>query len=210
MEKDELLGKIIAIEWEMFSSVANVGGPASCQHNPETFRIMRVSQCDAWPEAMLESYCADLEAAQAAGRNLMTEKYARMMRWTFPEEYEALAGSLPEVDDATMALIDEIVDVNLAWHDDVARRWPCLAAHGRPARRTADGGGVTSLETYLRSEMMTWSPGTVALYHRITLEKRDRGGNEAEENLLNQMLQYGFRSLDEAERKLAERAAARD
>ena len=41
--RDELMSEIIKLEWDMFSHVSNVGGPASCQMRPDTFKIMRKS-----------------------------------------------------------------------------------------------------------------------------------------------------------------------
>ena len=92
--RDDLMSEIIKLEWEMFSHVSNVGGPASCQLRPDTFKIMRKSQAATWPDELLTSYLEDLKAATRDGRNIMTEKYARMMESTFPEEYRTLAASL--------------------------------------------------------------------------------------------------------------------
>ena len=49
---------------------------------------MRTSQAEAWTEKLLKSYYDDLLQAKSHNRNLMTEKYARMMESTFPEEYK--------------------------------------------------------------------------------------------------------------------------
>ena len=89
MNKDELIDAIVQLEWPMFAGVNNEGGKAACQMDLATFRIMRISQYSAWGEELLESCLADLRAAQNQGRNLMTEKYARMMKTTFPDEYGA-------------------------------------------------------------------------------------------------------------------------
>ena len=95
--RDELMSEIIKLEWDMFSHVSNVGGPASCQMRPDTFKIMRKSQAATWSDELLASYLEDLKAATREGRNIMTEKYARMMESTFPEEYRKLAASLSTV-----------------------------------------------------------------------------------------------------------------
>ena len=92
--RDELMSEIIKLEWDMFSRVSNVGGPASCQMRPDTFKIMRKSQAATWSDELLASYLEDLKTATREGRNIMTEKYARMMESTFPEEYRKLAASL--------------------------------------------------------------------------------------------------------------------
>ncbi len=48
MEHKTLVDAVVTAEWEMFSNVQNVGGKASCQMDPKTFRIMRSSQMDNW------------------------------------------------------------------------------------------------------------------------------------------------------------------
>lgn len=93
--RDELMSEIIKLEWDMFSHVSNVGGPASCQMRPDTFKIMRKSQAATWSDELLASYLEDLKTATREGRNIMTEKYARMMESTFPEEYRKLAAIPP-------------------------------------------------------------------------------------------------------------------
>ena len=109
MNKDELIDAIVQIEWPMFAGVNNEGGKAACQMDLATFRIMRISQYSAWGEELLESCLADLRAAQNQGRNLMTEKYARMMKTTFPDEYPAIEKSLPPLDPAAARQIEDIV-----------------------------------------------------------------------------------------------------
>ncbi len=81
---------LIQMEWQQFYQVHNEGGRASCQEDPKTFAIMRRSQFTAWPEALVDSYTADLEAAEEVGRNLLTEKYAWMME-DYAEKYPRLA-----------------------------------------------------------------------------------------------------------------------
>ena len=82
MEHKTLVDAVVTAEWEMFSNVQNVGGKASCQMDPKTFRIMRSSQMDNWDDELLGSYLEDLLNARLEGRNLVTEKYARMMEST--------------------------------------------------------------------------------------------------------------------------------
>ena len=55
------------------------------------------------------------------------------------------------------------------------------------------------METYTRAELQTYSPRTISLYHAATMKRIERGENEAEENLLNQVRQYGFASMEDAE-----------
>ena len=111
IKKQDLVAKVVKIEWEMFQQVANIGGPAGCQQDPETFEVMRSSQAMGWSEAVLESYLNDLREARKNDRNLMSEKYARMMASTSPSEYDRIAHLLPPLETHTLALIDEIADI---------------------------------------------------------------------------------------------------
>jgi len=151
MEHKTLVDAVVTAEWEMFSNVQNVGGKASCQMDPKTFRIMRSSQMDNWDDELLGSYLEDLLNARLEGRNLVTEKYARMMESTFPEEYAQLADSLPPLDPEAMAQVDDIVAAHVSWKEDLDSRFPSLADRGRPLRSRDDRPGWVSMETYLRA-----------------------------------------------------------
>ena len=124
MEHKTLVDAEVTAEWEMFSNVQNVGGKASCQMDPKTFRIMRSSQMDNWDDELLGSYLEDLLNARLEGRNLVTEKYARMMESTFPEEYAQLADSLPPLDPEAMAQVDDIVAAHVSWKENLDSRFP--------------------------------------------------------------------------------------
>ena len=52
LSKDELVDKIIELEWEAFDQVENEGGRASCQNNWPTFQILRTSQYLTWTASM--------------------------------------------------------------------------------------------------------------------------------------------------------------
>ncbi len=87
---------VVAHEWAQFQLVRGEGGRASCQDNPAEFEVQRLGQFMTWTMPLLDSYAADLDAADAVGRNLLTEKYARMMESTEPERFAAeLAPHLP-------------------------------------------------------------------------------------------------------------------
>lgn len=199
MSRKELVDKIVAIEWPMFFGVNNEGGKASCQMDPHTFKIMRESQYETWSPELLQSYLEDLEKARAEGRNVMTEKYGRMMERTAPEEYARIRDRLPKVDPVVEKLVDEIVEAHLRWKDELDRKYPNLSERGRALRSKDDNRyGQPSLETYMRAELQSLSPKSAEIYHRETMERVAHNRNEAEENLLNQVRQYGFESLAEA------------
>ena len=199
--KERLIAQMIAWEWDMFFRVPNVGGQASCQMDPATFKIMRHSMASAWPEELVQSYCDDLAAARQASRNLMTEKYAWMMESTFPDEFKRIAGQLPGIDETTLVRIEEIVAIHVAWKVEMASRYPVLSNKGRPVHTSEDTRAETSFETYLRGELKTYSPATIRAYHAHTLRQRESGINGVEVTLLAQVQAYGYASLDAAERR---------
>lgn len=195
---EELIAKIIDLEWEMFTQVENAGGRAGCQNDPRTFRIMRASQAITWPDQLLASYCDDLVAASSAGRNLMIEKYARMMASTHPDEYAAFAALLPPIDKAAYERIEAIVAINVDWEQAVARAYPRLSAKGRPLHTRDDTPYATSFETYARGELSTYSSKTIELLHEHTLNQAQKGINGALLVLAHMVQAYGHQSLDEA------------
>lgn len=58
----------------------------------------------------------------------------------------------------------------------------------------------TSFETYLRGELKTYSARTITLLHELTLRQQQDGVNGAALNLLNQVQQYGYATLEQAGR----------
>lgn len=199
MQKDDIINDIVDIEWPMFSGVNNLGGKASCQMDPQTFRIMRESQYATWSENLLRHYLADLQQAKRDGRNIMSEKYARMMEHTFPEEFAKIAPRLPGLDPEAARMVEEIVAAHIKWKEELDAKYPALSERGRPLRSKDDYRfGQPSLETYMRGELQTLTPATVAIYYKETMDRLDHHRNEAEENLLNQVKNYGFASLEQA------------
>lgn len=196
--KEELIAEIIDLEWAMFDDVRNVGGRAWCQNDPATFRIMRTSQAKTWGDELLASYRDDLVAARSAGRNLMTEKYARMMESTHPEEYALIAEALLPVDAGSLAAIEEIVAINVGWEEAVAAKYPRLSAKGRPLHTGEDTPQATSFETYARGELRTYSPKTIGLLREHTMSLARKEINGAELVLQNMVEAYGYKSLAEA------------
>lgn len=83
MDRKQLLEKIIAREAAMFIAV-KASEPADCQEMLKTFYLMREMSHSVLAADTLTSYLQDLETAAAAGRNLMTEKYARNDRKICP------------------------------------------------------------------------------------------------------------------------------
>ncbi len=198
-DRSDILAAVLEIEWDMFSNVNNAGGKASCQSQHEEFLIMRKSQFARWSDEALASWLDDLKQARSERRNLMSEKYARMMEKTFPKEYAQIAEHLPPVPEESLAKIAEIVAVHVAWKEELNAKYPVIGSLGRPARAKDDSMGLPSLETYMTAELKSYSPRTLDLVYKATMESRDKGQNEALATLEAQVQLSGFPSLDEAE-----------
>lgn len=103
--------EIIKIEWQMFQNVDNLGGRADCQDDFETFYIMRRSQYDNWTEEMVRVYGDFAAKSLKEGRNLISEKYARMMAYTDLHYFNKhLKDKLPAVPMINYRIISGIVE----------------------------------------------------------------------------------------------------
>jgi hypothetical protein len=200
--EDTLIDEILQIEWSMFQSVQNIGGKASCQENPETFKVMRSSQFMSWSDEALKSYLIDLEGAEKEGRNLLSEKYARMMKSTSPVEYSQIELLLPPLDLEVSSLIDEVAEIMLKWEEELSEEFPRLTRRGRPIRSSEDSQFVTSVETYLKGELASYSKKTLQLYYANLLDQKSKNINGARVILDHIVKQYGYESLEVANKKL--------
>lgn len=193
---------LVQLEWTLFQQTQNEGGRASYQDDWETFRTMRSGQAMGWSEEMVRAWTRDLEEAKSQGRNLVTEKYARMMAYTAPEAYWALEPDLPPVPEESAALVRKLTDQLVAWAEEAQARYPRLCGSGRPIHAREDGPYTTSLETYHLGELLTLSLPTLLLFERYYREKAERGENLYLEIQTCTAGLLGYPSLEAAERSL--------
>ncbi|MBD5539107.1 MAG: DUF4125 family protein [Desulfovibrio sp.] len=152
-EREALLNEIIERELAMFLATPNEGGTADCQQRPDTFRVMRRMAHITHDDATLKSYLDDLRAAEESGRNFMIEKYARM------------DDRIPPLSDSP--LLDEIADAENAFL--------VAASEERPDRIRRNGSDM--FRRYLRCELETLSPETLALYAEEVRRAKAEGRN---------------------------------
>lgn len=201
MNREEI-ERLAALEWSLFQETQNEGGRASCQDDWETFHIMRTGQAMGWSEEMVRAWTRDLEEARAQGRNLVTEKYARMMEHTAPEAYRALESALPPVSGEARVLARRLTDRLVAWVEEAQEEYPFLCGSGRPIHASQDGPYDTSVETYHMGELLTLSLPTLRLFDRYYRDKAERGENLYLEIQAHTAKLLGYPSLEEAERAL--------
>ena len=202
---DETIERIIQKEYVMLGKVNNRGGRAACQDHFAVFRTMRASQFLVWPDFILRSYLDDLKQAEAVGRNLVFEKYAWMMMYALAEEFKKVCHVLPVFSPERRERMQETVAVQVAWAEEFAARYPTIGARGRPLHTEEDTPESTSVETYMRGELATYSERTEKRYHTFVLSCREQGRNLTTEVRENQARLQGWHSLEDVERSYREK-----
>lgn len=203
MNREEKTEKIIEIEWQMFQNVDNIGGRASCQDDFETFYIMRKCQYDNWTSAMVDMYFSFAIMSQEENRNLVSEKYARMMAYTDIHYFNKhLKNLLPFVPAENFRIINQIVDQLIIWEEEMAIRYPKLSGTARPIRSSEDHLGFTSMETYARGELETYPKELLLLYKDYVDSLISQNLSLSQKNLSSMVQMYGYDSIEEAENAL--------
>ena len=197
-----MIKEFLEREWQMFQLVNNEGGRAACQDDRRTFDGMRSGQFLSWPDEVLAAYLRDLQDAERDGRNLVAEKYARMMESTAPLRYQEIRDAPPQLSARAAQLASEISS-RLAEQEAICReQYPLVAGAGRPVRSSEDGPYQTSLETYMRSELCTYSEDTLERL-KAYMDRLDAEGKLLGRIMLeNTVKYYGYASLEQAEASL--------
>lgn len=196
---EELVKKVVRLEFEAFDKVKNEGGRAYCQNDWPTFSIMRKSQYLTWDREMLMQYYYDFNREYRIGHNLITEKYGRMMESTAPEKYAEFRDQLPELSEEKKAVIEQIVRIQMDMVEALSQEYPGVVGNARSLHTYEDNPEDTSYETYLRGEISVYSDKMLQLYGRYVASAARRGENLAHQIMENTAKLYGYRDLDEFE-----------
>lgn len=195
-----LAEEITKLEWQQFQLTQNEGGRANCQGDWQTFHIMRMSQFLTWPLDLQESYKKDLERADSNGRNLITEKYARMMESTAPEIFErTIKPYIKPILEPRKNEQEKIILTQVKWADDFRNRYTHLGLAMRVLKTSEDTEENTSFETYLRGELSTYSAETFAKYKAFIEDLTAKNLNLTQMIITNTVRMYGYDSLESAE-----------
>ena len=195
MEKEKIIEKILEKEWKYFSNLNNIGGRADCQDNKEDFIIMRKSQWETFNEETLLSYLEDLNSKN----NPLFQKYAQMMKYNSPEEYEKIKDILEKASDEKTDLVNKIMFIYMEWEKEFFERYPIFSSMGRPLYSSEDDNIETSIETYLRGELLSYSEKTLKLYLNYVIDNKEKNINLAIKNMDNLARMQGFNDSDEVE-----------
>jgi hypothetical protein len=171
--------QIIDIELDMFQRVKSAER-SLCQEKPEAFKVMREMTHSVLSIRTLESYLDDLKRAAACGRNLLTEKYARM------------ENLIPPLN--TNPVIREIVRIEAMWMKALSERFP-QSFQQSPA----------AFERYLSSELETYSDRTLELYLKDILPAEKEGSNLAEKRCTVLARKLGYESIGHMEKEISMR-----
>ena len=195
MEKEKLIKEILEKEWKYFSNLNNIGGRADCQDNREDFIIMRKSQWETFNEETLLSYLEDLNSKN----NPLFQKYAQMMKYNSPEEYEKIKDILEKPSEEKTDLVNKIMFIYMEWEKEFFERYPIFSSMGRPLYSSEDDNIETSIETYLRGELLSYSEKTLKLYLDYVIVNKEKNINLAIKNMDNLARMQGFNDSDDVE-----------
>ena len=195
MEKEKIINKILEKEWKYFSNLNNIGGRADCQDNREDFIIMRKSQWETFNVETLLSYLEDLNSKN----NPLFQKYAQMMKYNSPEEYEKIKDILEKASEEKTDLVNKIMFIYMEWEKEFFERYPIFSSMGRPLYSSEDDNIETSIETYLRGELLSYSEKTLKLYLNYVIDNKEKNINLAIKNMDNLAKMQGFNDSDEVE-----------
>lgn len=195
MEKEKIINKILEKEWKYFSNLNNIGGRADCQDNREDFIIMRKSQWETFNEETLLSYLEDLNSKN----NPLFQKYAQMMKYNSPEEYKKIKDILEKASDEKTDLVNKIMFIYMEWEKEFFERYPIFSSMGRPLYSSEDDNIETSIETYLRGELLSYSEKTLKLYLNYVIDNKEKNINLAIKNMDNLARMQGFNDSNDVE-----------
>ncbi|MGQ9721319.1 MAG: DUF4125 family protein [Candidatus Jordarchaeum sp.] len=170
----ELIDDIVKIELDWFMNVRTIY-PSRCQEHPRVFELMRRSTYELWSEETLRKYLEHVKSSASNGRNLMTERYARMDRMIPPINLNPL--------------IEEIVEIEVSWTEEIFRKYPHIFRND----------SLLGFKIYLKCELETYSDEVLELYYRDLEGAKNEGRNLVQEKYLNLFKKIGYNSLDEVE-----------
>ena len=153
------LRELVQLEWVHFDAVQGMSGRAACQDDAVGFFVHRVAQYLSFPRESIMAVRDDVVAADAAGRNVIREKYARMMEATDPAAFvRDWSGRLEAPSPVKRCVLDEIEDTLRRLLDIAEGELPATAQHVRgsitqPKLISSIGYYVCEIQSYSLSTL---------------------------------------------------------
>lgn len=193
----DLINKIVEIEWNEILKIIPTN------EKEDTFKIMRKSQFELWSEELLKNYLQDLLAAEDRGWNLITEKYARILKYTDMVSYQKIEHMIPQVPEETEEIIDMVVALQDEWMKLFEKHYPRLANAAKSIDVYENEENKATYKQVLKSELMTYSANTIYLYTTMIINFKKTNQNYIQKMMEITCKYYNYVMIDEAERNLA-------
>ncbi len=161
MNKEISITDVVSNEWEMFTNTNNIGRRSSCQDQKGNFIASRAAYWNMFDEQVLSSYLKDLSNAKSNKINLAAQKYGYMMESTDPDYFKTIKHLLVPVSDKKLKLVDSIMLIYMKWEESLIST--SLDNKNRVLYKQYDSKYNTSVETYMRGELTSYSEETLSL-----------------------------------------------
>lgn len=182
MNKEILITDVVSNEWEMFTNTNNIGRRSSCQDQKGNFIASRAAYWNMFDEQVLSSYLNDLSNAKSNKINLAAQKYGYMMESTDPDYFKTIKHLLVPVNDKKLKLVDSIMLIYMKWEESLISS--SLDNKNRVLYKQYDSKYNTSVETYMRGELTSYSEETLSLILAQFLKNVSDGENPVKNYLI--------------------------
>ena len=182
MNKEILITDVVSNEWEMFTNTNNIGRRSSCQDQKGNFIASRAAYWNMFDKQVLSSYLNDLSNAKSNKINLAAQKYGYMMESTDPDYFKTIKHLLVPVSDKKLKLVDSIMLIYMKWEESLISS--SLDNKNRVLYKQYDSKYNTSVETYMRGELTSYSEETLSLILAQFLKNVSDGENPVKNYLL--------------------------
>lgn len=178
--KENIIARIQKLENHFYEKI-------SSDDNYEARQILqglRTEQFRMWSMDMLKCLEKDMLEADKMDRNLVSEKYIRMMKSTAPLQYKYIENLLPLVSETQLSKIEQIICIFKKWIDMLPEQFAGAIEEIKKVYAIEQSQNSVSFEVICRGELETYSERLVDLTLRYLNMKEVNG-----ENLVLEMFQ---------------------
>ncbi len=173
-KNESLIKQIVLIEWKMFTNTKNIGSRSTCQDEKGNFFASRSAYWNMFDENVLNSYLDDLKDKESKNINIVTQKYGYMMKETDYDYFKKIEHLLPNVSEKKASLVDSIMLIYMKWEEDLLSS--NIDNKNRILYKKYNTKESTSVETYMRGELLSYSEET--LFKILSQFLKDLSGNK--------------------------------